>query len=229
MMTRWLRTLQKTMNGLFTTLTKWAILAISILALAFGCQSINSLPQFSFSGQTPEERRIAELMQWHASRVEVYKGFETVFTARALFLSDEVKRLTYEWEAKTKLLDPTEKAELFEKTAAPLENQIEFLLGFYTPDDSNEKLEQGDAEWRVKLRLPNGEIIRASCFGVGFAEENMYMRILRWDLSWSKLYKLCFPRSRGWVDPEAKGVTLIISGPRGRGEMLINTQPPLDY
>jgi len=217
------------MDGLFTTLTKLTILSIIILALAFGCQSINPLPQFSFSGETPEERRISELMQWHSSRVEVYKGFETVFTARVLFLSDEVKRLTYEWEAKTKLLDPKEKAELFEKTATPLENQIEFLLGFYTPDDSKEMLEQGDAEWRVKLQLPNGEIIRASCFGVGSTEENMYMRILRWDLSWSKLYKLCFPRSRGWVDPEAKGVTLIITGPRGHGAMHIKTQPPLDY
>ncbi len=208
---------------------RWIILSFVALTLTFGCQSINPLTQFSFSGETPEERRISELMQWHSSRVEVYKGFETVFTARALFLSDEVKRLTHEWEAKTKLLDPKEKAELLGKTATPLENQIEFLLGFYTSDDSNEKLERGDAEWSIKLQLPNGEMISASCFGVDPTEENMYMSILRWDLSWSKLYKLCFPRSRGWVDPEAKGLTLVISGTRGHGEMYIKTKPPLDY
>lgn len=207
---------------------RWLIPLI-VIALTAACSSTISLPKLNLSGQTPDERRIAELMKWHSSRVEVYKGFETVFTARVLFLSDEVKRLTHEWEAKTKLLNPKEKAELLGKTAVPLENQIEFLLGFYTSDDSNEKLERGDAEWSIKLQLPNGEMISASCFKVDPTEENMYMSILRWDLSWSKLYKLCFPRSRGWVDPEAKGVTLVISGTRGHGEMYIKTQPPLDY
>jgi len=197
--------------------------------MAFGCQSINPLPQFGFTGETPEEHRITDLMQWHSSRIEVYNGFETVFTARTMFISEEIKSLALEWEAKSKLLDPDEKKELYRETMAPLEHNVEFLFGFYTPDDSKERLGQGEGEWRVKLRLQNGEILKSSCFSVGSTEENMYMRFLRWDLSWSKLYKLCFPHTRGWIDPEAKGVTLVVTGPRGQGEMYIKTQPPLDY
>ena len=208
---------------------RWIILSFVALTLAFGCQSINPLPQFGFTEESLEEHQISNLMQWHSSRVEVYKGFETVFTARAMFISEEIKNLAFEWEAKSKLLDPDEKRELYRETATPLGHSVEFLLGFYTPDDSKERLGHGESEWRVKLRLNDGEIIRSSCFVVGSSEENMYMRFLRWDLSWSKLYKLCFPRSRGWIDPEAEGVTLVISGPRGHGEMFIKTQPPLEY
>ncbi len=213
---------------MFSLRTRW-IISLAVIALAAGCAKIGSLPEFGFGSESVEERRIVELMNWHSARAEVYKKFETIFTARAIFLSEEVKRAAGEWEARTKLLDPDEKKALFDRVVAPVANQIEFLLGFYTPDDSNEHLERGDTEWRIKLQLPNGEIIKASCFGVSTTEEKMYMRFLRWDLSWSKLYKICFPRSVGWADPEAMGVTLIISGPRGRGEMNIKTQSPLEY
>lgn len=200
----------------------------AVLATA-GCSSINTLSQISFSGESQQERKISDLMRYHSGRVEVYSGFETMFTARALFLSPEIRRLAVEWEAKTKLLDPDEKMKLFKGVVEPRENQIIFLLGFYTADTDGKTLEKGDAEWKVKLRLPNGEILKASCFEAGSAEENIYMRFLRWDLSWSKLYRICFHRSVGWADPEGKGVTLVISGSRGRGEIHIRTQPPLEY
>ncbi len=202
---------------------------LAVVLAAAGCSSIKNLPGISLSGETEQERRISGLMRFHSDRVEIYKGFETVFTARVLFLSPEIRKQVGEWEAKTKLLDPEEKGKFFEDVVSPKENQIEFLLGFYTPDDTSKTLEQAGAEWRVKLILPNGEILAASCFGVGSGEEDIYMHFLRWDLSWSKLYRICFPRSLGWADPEGDGVTLIISGPRGRGEMRIKTQPPLEY
>jgi hypothetical protein len=54
----------------------------------------------------------------------------------------------------------------------------------------------------------------------------IYMRFLEWDMSWSRLYMLCFPYDPDVHEPDEGKVTLIISGPQGRGEIELMTAPP---
>jgi len=197
-----------------------------VLLLLAGCSGLNPIPKLT--GVTPEVSRIKELMEWHSGNVEVYRSFQTIFTARAVYLSDEIKRSAVEWEARSKLMTPEEKDSLMKTIANPYPGQLTFLLGFYTPDDDQNVLEQDGAPWVTYLKYPFGDRSRASCFGYGQEEGKIFLRFLNWDLSWSKLYLVCYPDSEALHTPFSEGVKLIITGPGGTGEIDLKIIPPPD-
>ncbi|MGD8353884.1 MAG: hypothetical protein PVJ01_06925, partial [Pseudomonadota bacterium] len=140
------------------------------IAVLIGCKAINPLPNFGVGGESPEEVRMNKLIKWHSGRVEVYKDFRTVFTARAVYLSDEIRRIAVDWEARTKLMDPEER-KIFEKRyLGGDEDLIRILVGFYTPSEELNDLDTENTEWIPVLKNQDGTIKRASCFGVGDEE-----------------------------------------------------------
>lgn len=202
-----------------------ALLFTGLLIMS-GCQSVNPLPGFGLVKNTPEESRIREHLKWHSGRVEVYKDFRTIFTARAVFISEEIRQSVVNWEAKSRLMSPDEKEEFFKNTFKGGKNSHQVLLGFYTPDRDFNDLDQEKSRWIAYLEGPDGAVTKATCYGVDDDEEKMYMRFLEWDLSWSRLYLLCFPvdslddlQQDGWTK-------LVISGPTGQGEIRLRTTPP---
>lgn len=191
-----------------------------------GCQSVNPLPGFGLVKNTAEENRIRERMKWHSGRVEVYKGFRTIFTARAVFISDEIRRSVVDWEAKSRLLSPDEKEEFYRNTFKGGEKNYQVLLGFYTPDRDLNDLDQEGSRWIAYLEGPDGAVSKARCFGTDGEEGKMYMRFLEWDLSWSRLYLLCFPVDSLEDFRQDDGVKLVISGPTGQGDIHLRAVPP---
>jgi hypothetical protein len=201
---------------------------LSVLLLFTGCQSINPLPSFGVGDRAPEEANIRKLMKWHSGRVEVYRDFRTVFTARAVYLSDEIQRLVVDWEAKSKLMNPEERAALenrFIKDDAPL---VKVLVGFYTPEEEQNDLSEETSGWIPYLKNPDGTVTRAICLDVDENNARIYMRFLKWDLSWSKLYLMCFPYSPDLHNPEDGWLSMVISGPSGQGEIRLQVAPPDD-
>ena len=213
------------LGGCFLKTLFRILLIITTLGIS-GCQAVNPLPGFGLSKTSPEEERIQKLLKWHSGRVEVYRDFRTVFTARAVYISDEVRRAVVDWEAKSRLMDPVEKEELFRKTFHGDQKAHQILLGFYTPDGELNDLDRSDSTWVVYLERSDGTIIRTACFDLGGEEGKIYMRFLRWDLSWSRLYVLCFPEDPGGGSKEDGWVKFVISGPAGQGEMRLRTGPP---
>jgi len=214
-------------EGTGVTLLFTAVLLL--LALLFmGCQSINPLPSFGIDDPTPEEAKIKQLMKWHSGRVEVYREFRTVFIARAVYLSDEIRTLTADWEARSKLMNPEERA-AFEKKFleddAPL---IKVLVGFYTPEENQNDLSREDSIWIPYLNNPDGSVTRATCLDVDEENAKIFMRFLEWDLSWSKLYILCFPFSPDFHTSEDGWLNMMISGPLGAGHIRLQSIPPDD-
>jgi hypothetical protein len=193
-----------------------------------GCQSINPLPIFGVGNATPEEARIRKLMKWHSGRVEVYREFRTVFTARAVYLSDEIRGIAVNWEARSKLMNPEERADLEKRFLNNDESLIRVLVGFYTPDEELNDLDHDNSVWIPYLKMKDGTIRQAACFGVGSEEASIYMRFLKWDLAWSKLYMLCFPYSPDMSDSDNGFINMVISGPSGQGEILLKITPPVD-
>ena len=205
----------------------FAALAIC-LTMAAGCQSMNPLPTFGVRDASPEEAKIRKLMEWHSGRVEVYRDFRTVFTARAVYLSDEIQELAADWEARSKLMNPEERAEFETQFLNPDKPLIKVLVGFYTPKEEENNLSGEDSGWITYLKHPDGTVTRATCLDVDEDNSRIYMRFLKWDLSWSKLYLLCFPFS---PDPESQipeSISVMISGPQGAGEIRLRTAPPVD-
>lgn len=209
-------------NVLFT------VVVLLLITLFTACQSINPLPNFGVDDPTPEESRIRELMKWHSGRVEVYREFRTVFTARAVYLSDEIRNLAADWEARSKLMSPEER-EAFEKEfledEAPL---IKVLVGFYTPEENQNDLSRKGSVWIPYLNNPDGSVTRATCLDVDEDNSRIFMRFLNWDLSWSKLYILCFPYSPDLQSPDDGWLSMMISGPSGVGEIRLQITPPVD-
>lgn len=217
------------MQGVFKggpVVKRYVVFTGLVLLLLAGCAGLN--PVATLIGVTPEEARMKELMQWHSGKVEVYRNFQTIFTARALFLSDEIKKSAVEWEAMSRLMTPEEKEKLMKTIANSYPGQLTFLLGFYTPDDDMNVLEQDGAPWITYLKYPFGNRNRASCFGYGQEEGKIFLRFLKWDLSWSKLYLVCYPDSEALHTPFSEGVKLIITGPGGTGEIDLKIIPPPD-
>jgi hypothetical protein len=204
-----------------------AILLLSITFFA-GCQSINPLPGFGVDEPAPEEARIKKLMKWHSGRVEVYSEFRTVFTARAVYLSDEIRWLVADWEAKSNLMSPEERdafEEKFLKDDAPI---IKVLVGFYTPEEDQNNLSDENSVWTPYLKNPDGSVTRAACLDMDEDNSRIFMRFLKWDLSWSKLYLLCFPYSPDLHSPEDGWLSMMISGPSGIGEIRLQIDPPVE-
>ena len=203
-------------------------LLLATLATAFlvgGCQSMNPLPNFGIGQSTPEESRIRKLMKWHSGRVEVYREFKTVFTARAVYLSEDIQRSVIEFESRSKLMNPDERKELEKRMAGDGES-FNILLGFYTPNDEFNDLVGEGSVWTPHLKSNDGTVTMAACFSVDDDEAKIYMRFLEWDLSWSKLYMLCFPYDPNIHDPDDDQIVLVISGPQGRGEIHLKTTSP---
>jgi len=207
-------------RGLFATALLLPILFIT------GCQSINPLPSFGVGEATPEEAKIRKLMKWHSGRVEVYREFRTVFTARSVYLTDEIQQLAVDWEARSKLMNPEERATFEKEILADNDQVIKILVGFYTPEEEQNNLSREDSIWIAYLKNSDGTVTRATCLDVDEDNARMYMRFLNWDLSWSKLYILCYPKSPGQHNPEDKWLTMVISGPPGQGEMKLQLEPP---
>jgi hypothetical protein len=201
---------------------------VIFMAVFIGCKSLNPLPNFGVGGTSPEEVRMTKLIKWHSGRVEVYRDFRTVFTARAVYLSDEIRRIAVDWEARTKLMNPEERRVFEKRYLSDEENLIRILVGFYTPSEEQNDLDMDNTLWIPVLKNKDGSLRRASCFGVGDEEAKIYMRFLRWDLSWSRLYLLCFPYDPESSDPISDIVTMVISGPEGQGEIELRTAPPED-
>jgi hypothetical protein len=203
----------------------YAIL-FAVLLIMPGCQSVNPLPGFGLVKNSPEETSIREHLKWHSGRVEVYKDFRTIFTARAVYISEEIRRSVVDWEARSRLMSPDEKEEFFRSSYKGGRSAHQVLLGFYTPDRDFNDLDQENSRWIAYLTGPDGAVSRAACHGVDDDEGKMYMRFLEWDLSWSRLYLLCFPvdslddfQQDGWMK-------LVISGPTGQGDIRLRTTPP---
>ena len=200
-------------------------LPLVLIFLLSGCQSINPLPNFGVGQSSPEENRIQKLMRWHSGRTEVYREFRTVFTARAVYLSEDIQRSVVEYESRTKLMSPDERMELEERLAGT-GGSIKLLLGFYTPNEDYNDLVSEGSVWTPHLKNPDGTVTRASCSSVDEDEAKIYMRFLEWDLAWSRLYMLCFPYDTSVHEPDDGRIDLVISGPQGRGEIQLNTTPP---
>lgn len=203
------------------------VLLLAGLLSILGCQSVNPLPGFGLVKNTPEETRIRELLKWHSGKVEVYRDFRTIFTARAVFISDEIRQSVVEWEARSKLMSPDEKEELLNSTYREKHGIHQLLLGFYTPDRDLNDLEQEDSRWVAYLENSDGAVSRATCLEVNDDELKMYMRFLEWDLSWSRLYLLCFPDDSLDNFQEDGWLKLLISGPTGQGAIRLRTTEPL--
>jgi hypothetical protein len=203
-----------------------SVFMITLTCILAGCQAINPLPRYGLGNQPAEESQIYKLMKWHSGRVEVYKDFRTVFTARAVYISGEIHRVAVDWEARSRLMSPEEREGLFKSTLKGGENSLHILLGFYTPQDDLNDLDQSESAWIPYLKNPDGTITRATCYGIGGEEGKIYMRFLEWDLSWSRLYLLCFPITPDVPQLEGDFLTLVISGPRGQGEIRLRTVPP---
>ncbi len=201
---------------------------LSLLLLFTGCQSINPLSKFGVVDATPEEARIRKLMKWHSGRVEVYREFRTVFTARAVYLSDEIQELATDWEAKSKLMSPEERAVLEKRFLGDDAQLIKVLVGFYSPEEEHNDLSRGNSDWITYLKNPDGTVTRATCLDVDEENARIYMRFLKWDLSWAKLYLLCFPFSPDLHTPEDGWLSMVISGPQGQGEIRLQVAPPGD-
>ena len=199
-------------------------LLFALIVFVSGCQSMNPLPNFGLGQASPEESRIRKLMKWHSGRVEVYREFRTVFTARAVYLSEDIQSSVVDFESRSKLLSPEERMEL-EKRINGGGDTIKVLLGFYTPNEEFNDLVSDEAAWVPYLTKPDGTVIRAACFSVGEEDAKVYMRFLEWDLSWSKLYMLCFPYDPGVHEPDDGWIDLVISGSHGRGEVRLKTAP----
>jgi len=202
-----------------------AILGAILLA---GCQSINPLPSFGVGEGKPQETRIRELMKWHSGHVEVYRDFRTVFTARAVYLSDEIQHLAVDWEARSKLMSPEERQALEKIHLGEEEPLIKILVGFYTPEEKLNDLTREDSLWIPYLKNPDGTVTKPVCLMMDEEKTRIYMRFLRWDLSWSKLYLFCFPYSHALSSPENAWLTMAISGPPGQGEIRLQMTPPVD-
>lgn len=206
----------------------FVVVLLPLLLLFTGCQSINPLPGFGVGDATPEEVRIRKLLKWHSGRVEVYREFRTVFTARAVYLSDEIQRLAADWEIRSKLMNPQER-EAFEKRFLGDDTPLtKILVGFYTPEDAQNDLSRENSSWILYLKDPDGTVTRATCLDVDEDNARIYMRFLKWDLSWSKLYLLCFPYSPDPHNPEDDWLSMMISGPQGQGEIRLQAAPPDD-
>ncbi|MDT8395853.1 MAG: hypothetical protein RRA32_05310 [bacterium] len=164
-------------------------------------------------------------MKWHSGRVEVYREFKTVFTARAVYLSGDILESVVEFESRSKLLSPDERRELEERLVGD-KGTFKVLLGFYTPGDELNDLAGEESIWVTYLEDPDGTVTRGTCLGVDEDEYSVYMRFLKWDLSWSKLYILCFPMDPAVREPADGQINLVISGSQGRGEIRLKTSPP---
>lgn len=206
----------------------FVVILYSLFLLFTGCQSMNPLPIFGVGGATPEEARMRKLLKWHSGRVEVYREFRTVFTARAVYLSDEISRIAVNWEARSKLMNPEERTALEKRFLNNDESLIRVLVGFYTPEEELNDLSEENSVWIPYLKMKDGTIKQASCLGVGEEEAKLYMRFLKWDLSWSKLYMLCFTYDPDMKDPDNGFISMVISGPSGQGEIRLQITPPVD-
>ena len=191
-----------------------------------GCQSVNPLPGFGLGKTTSQESQVRKLLDWHSGRVEVYKDFRTVFTARGVYISDEIRRSAVDWEAKSRLLAPDEREALFEDTFKGSRDVVQILLGFYTPNEDLNDLEREGSSWIPYLENPDGTVTRAVCHGIEEEDSKIYMRFLEWDLSWSRLYLLCFPKESGVYQHEDGWLTLVISGPTGLGKIRLRVVGP---
>lgn len=202
-------------------------LALPILfVLNTGCQSLNPLPGFGVGDATLEEVKIRKLMKWHSARVSVYREFRTVFTARAVYLSDEIQRLAADWEIKSTLMNPEERKAFEERFLGEDSKMIKILVGFYTPEEELNDLNEDNSSWIPYLKNPDGTVRKASCMSVNEENKRTYMRFLKWDLSWSKLYLLCFPSSPELSRDENGLISVVISGPQGSGEIRLQVTPP---
>lgn len=199
--------------------------SLLLLVLCTGCASINPLADLGVGNSTPEEGRIKQLMKWHSGHAEVYDNFRTVFTARAVYLSDEIQRLAADWEIKSRLMTPKERKSFEKKFLGERSKFVSILLGFYTPQVQLNDLGDKNSSWTSYLKNADGTIVRATCLKVNDVNARPYMRFLKWDMSWSRLYLLCFPSSD--VTPDAEGrITLVISGLQGQGEISMKFNPP---
>jgi hypothetical protein len=215
-------------GGGYSDSVLFTVVALLLITLFMGCQSMNPLPNFGVDDPTPEEARVRMLMKWHSGRAEVYREFRTVFTARAVYLSEEILNLAADWEARSKLMSPEERKAFekeFLKDDAPL---IKVLVGFYTPEEDQNDLSRKGSLWIPYLNNPDGSVTRATCLDVDEDNARIFMRFLNWDLSWSKLYILCFPFSPERHSPEDGWVSMMISGPSGVGEIRLQIAPPVD-
>ena len=202
-----------------------ALAAAAILGWA-GCQAVNPLPGFGLGKTTTEESHVKKLMQWHSGRVEVYKDFRTVFTARAVYISEEIRASVVDWETRSRLLTPDEKQDLHEDTFMGREDSVQVLLGFYTPDPDLNDLEKKGTSWVLYLEKPDGTITKAACQSFDEEKAKLFMRFLEWDLSWSRLYMLCFPGESVARIEEEGWINLVISGPKGQGRIPLRSSGP---
>lgn len=205
-----------------------AALLMTMTLFLSGCQSINPLPNFGVGSAAPEETKIRKLMKWHSGRIEVYREFRTIFTARAVYLSEEIQSLAAEWEAKSKLMNPEERAAFEKKFLGEDSEVLKVLVGFYTPQEQMNDLSSENSVWIPYISKPDGTVIRAACLDVDEINTRIYMRFLEWDLSWSKLYLLCFPYPADRLETEDGWISLVISGAQGQGTIRLRFDPPED-
>ena len=105
---------------------------------------------------------------------------------------------------------------------------VKILLGFYTPEEDQNDLSLENSQWIPYLINPDGSVTRTSCIDVDEENGRIYMKFLKWDLSWSKLYLLCFPYSPELHEPPDGLFRLVISGSQGQGEIRLQAAPPED-
>jgi hypothetical protein len=128
---------------------KYPALLCVCLALAVGssCAGKNSNIAFSL-----KRDRILDDVKRSTRNVKVYRELDTIFIADILWYSPQLKRNFIGSMKAEGRIDDVQAKQMLDDVTTQEGQEVEFIVGFYTPDKTQNDLDKANSMWRLTLK-----------------------------------------------------------------------------
>ena len=193
------------MNHKFKTLTS-AFLSCALLASGLSCAGVN----FSM-----RRDKVLDEVSKNKRTVKVYRDLDTIFIADILWYSSELKRSFVQTIKSEGRIDDFQANKMLGDIAEQEGRELEFIVGFYTPDKALNDLDKGNSMWRLTLKAADGSSVTPTVI-----EKLKYNNMQdAWMFSFLTPWKYCY-RARFAKTDALKGLsayTLRVTSVVGEG------------
>lgn len=207
---------QLTHNG---DMIRKLLIIIALLPLVAACGLLGGGQLGLNPGQQPGQQAYEQAIAPYLGQAKIYDGPSIALIIDTLPLCRAVRQAQVARQVQAHSLSAERAGELSRRAAAEAEAGLDIMVGVFTPEDNDSKLDLPNSAWRVFIELPDGrQLDPIDVRQVKSRDRNAMLTSLYpfWD-EWGKLFRLRFaplpPLSPG------QAPLMVFAGPQGKGRM----------
>ncbi len=193
-----------------------ALLVVALLVAVTACAGRRSNVEFSI-----RRDRVLDDVLKNTRTLKVYRDLDTIFIADVLWYKPELRRAFVAGLKEEGRISDEQAANMTDEISKKEGRELEFIVGFYTPDKSWNDLDAVHSMWRLALTRGGGEPMAPEKIEKLKMDKMQDAWLFPFITPWKSAYRVTFTKKGSF--PGAHRYALRLSSVVGEGSLVWET------